>query len=113
MPTLPSLPITEALPELVLALAQGRQVVLEAPPGAGKSTVVPLALLDAPWRGDDRIVMLEPRRLAARAVAERMAATLGEAAGSTSSTSATCRATSGSRWRSIASATCGPTCACW
>jgi ATP-dependent helicase HrpB len=81
MPTLPSLPITEALPELVLALAQGRQVVLEAPPGAGKSTVVPLALLDAPWRGDDRIVMLEPRRLAARAVAERMAATLGEAAG--------------------------------
>jgi len=81
MPTLPSLPITAALPELALALAHGRRVVLEAPPGAGKSTVVPLALLDARWRGDGRIVMLEPRRLAARAVAERMAATLGETAG--------------------------------
>jgi ATP-dependent helicase HrpB len=81
MPTLPSLPIAEALPELALALAHGRQVVLEAPPGAGKSTVVPLALLDAPWRGEGRIVMLEPRRLATRAVAERMAATLGEPAG--------------------------------
>ncbi len=81
MPTLPSLPIAEALPELALALADGRQAVLEAPPGAGKSTVVPLALLDAPWRSDGRIVMLEPRRLAARAVAERMAATLGEHGG--------------------------------
>jgi ATP-dependent helicase HrpB len=81
MTTSPSLPIAEALPELALALAHARQVVLEAPPGVGKSTVVPLELLDAPWRGDERIVMLEPRRLAARAVAERMAATLGEAAG--------------------------------
>ena len=81
MTTLPSLPIAEALPELALALAQGRRVVLEAPPGAGKSTIVPLTLLDAPWRVDGRILMLEPRRLAARAVAERMAATLGEAAG--------------------------------
>ena len=81
MPTLPSLPIAEALPELALALAHARQVVLEAPPGAGKSTVVPLELLGAPWRADGRIVMLEPRRLAARAVAERMAATLGETAG--------------------------------
>ena len=81
MPTLPTLPITGALPDLALALAHGRRVVLEAPPGAGKSTLVPLALLDAPWRGDGRILMLEPRRLAARAVAERMAATLGEAAG--------------------------------
>ena len=69
MPTLPPLPITDALPELALALAHGRRIVLEAPPGAGKSTIVPLALLDAPWRGDGRIVMLEPRRLAARAVA--------------------------------------------
>ena len=81
MTTLPSLPIAEVLPELALALAHARQVVLEAPPGAGKSTVVPLQLLDAPWRGDGRILMLEPRRLAARAVAERMAATLGETAG--------------------------------
>jgi len=81
MPSLPQLPIVEALPELASALAHGRQVVLEAPPGAGKSTVVPLALLDAAWRADGRIVMLEPRRLAARAVAERMAASLGESAG--------------------------------
>lgn len=57
--------------------------VLEAPPGAGKSTVVPLALLHEPWLADRRIVMLEPRRLAARAVAHRMAATLGEPAGRT------------------------------
>jgi ATP-dependent helicase HrpB len=78
---LPSLPILEALPELGTTLAAGRAVVLEAPPGAGKSTVVPLALLDAPWRGDGRIVMLEPRRIAARAVAQRMADTLGEHAG--------------------------------
>ena len=78
---LPSLPILEALPELGEALAAGRAVVLEAPPGAGKSTVVPLALLDASWRGDGRIVMLEPRRIAARAVAQRMADTLGERAG--------------------------------
>jgi ATP-dependent helicase HrpB len=81
MTTLPTLPIVAALPELAAALAHGRQVVLEAPPGAGKSTVVPLALLDADWRADGRIIMLEPRRLAARAVAERMAASLGETAG--------------------------------
>jgi ATP-dependent helicase HrpB len=81
MANLPSLPIVEALPDLADALERGRQVVLEAPPGAGKSTVVPLALLDAAWRGDARIVMLEPRRIAARAVAERMAALLGESAG--------------------------------
>ena len=77
----PELPIVEALPALADALRQGRQVVLEAPPGAGKSTVVPLALLEAEWRGDARIVMLEPRRIAARAIAERMAGLLGETAG--------------------------------
>jgi len=81
MHALPQLPIVEALPELAEALESGRQVVLEAPPGAGKSTVVPLALLEAAWRGDGRIVMLEPRRIAARAVAERMAALLGERCG--------------------------------
>jgi ATP-dependent helicase HrpB len=81
MIVLPTLPITDALPELLGALAHGRQVVLEAPPGAGKSTVVPLALLDAGWRAGGRIVMLEPRRLATRAVAERMATLLGERAG--------------------------------
>jgi ATP-dependent helicase HrpB len=80
---LPTLPILEVLPELQSSLAAHRNVVLEAPPGAGKSTVVPLALLEAPWRRDGRILVLEPRRIAARAVAERMAATLGEAAGDT------------------------------
>ena len=57
--------------------------MLVAPPGAGKTTRVPLALLGAPWRGDGRIIVLEPRRLAARAAAARMAATLGEAVGAT------------------------------
>ncbi len=83
MITLPSLPIVDALPALRDALATHRNVLLEAPPGAGKSTVVPLALLDEPWRGHGRIVMLEPRRIAARAVAQRMAALLGEQAGQT------------------------------
>ena len=80
---LPELPVVEMLPELQAALTAHRAAVLEAPPGAGKSTVVPLALLDAGWLGRQRIVMLEPRRVAARAVAERMAATLGEPAGGT------------------------------
>ena len=80
---LPSLPIVAALPELRQALSAHRCVVLEAPPGAGKSTVVPLALLDADWRGTDRILMLEPRRIAARAVAQRMSALLGEDVGET------------------------------
>jgi ATP-dependent helicase HrpB len=65
------------------ALAANRAAVLEAPTGAGKSTVVPLALLEAAWLGTDRIVMLEPRRVAARAVAERMSSTVGEATGGT------------------------------
>jgi len=80
---LPALPILAALPALRDALAARRVVVLEAPTGAGKSTVVPLALLEAAWLSADRIVMLEPRRVAARAVAERMAATTGEATGAT------------------------------
>jgi len=63
------------------ALADGRNAVVEAPPGAGKSTVVPIALLDEPWLRGGKIVMLEPRRLATRAVATRMATTLGEAPG--------------------------------
>ncbi|HEY4366531.1 MAG TPA: ATP-dependent helicase HrpB [Steroidobacteraceae bacterium] len=77
------LPIEEALPELRRALAANPNVVLQAPPGAGKSTGVPLALLDAEWLGDGRIVMLEPRRLATRAVASRMAQTLDQPAGRT------------------------------
>lgn len=81
--TLPSLPVTEVLPELRRVLAGRGNAVLQAPPGAGKSTLVPLALLDEPWLRDGRIVMLEPRRLAARAVAARMAQLLGEPVGGT------------------------------
>ena len=77
------LPIEAALPDLLAALDRGGNAVLVAPPGAGKSTRVPLALLTAPWRGDGRIVVLEPRRLAARACAARMARTLGEEVGGT------------------------------
>ncbi|HYM36418.1 MAG TPA: ATP-dependent helicase HrpB, partial [Steroidobacteraceae bacterium] len=79
----PSLPIQEALPRLRAALAKHRSVVLQAPPGAGKSTGVPLALLDEKWLGDRKIVMLEPRRIAARAVATRMASQLNEPVGRT------------------------------
>jgi ATP-dependent helicase HrpB len=75
------LPIDAVLPELLAALDRAGQAVLQAPPGAGKTTRVPLALLAAGTPG--RIVMLEPRRLAARAAAERMAQTLGEPVGRT------------------------------
>ena len=78
-----ALPVDEALPRLKQALAGGNACVLVAPPGAGKTTRVPLALLDAPWLGGRKIVMHEPRRLAARAAARRMAATLGEQVGET------------------------------
>jgi len=77
------LPIDAALPALREALTAHRSAVLEAPPGAGKSTVVPLALLEEPWAQGRRLLMLEPRRLAARAIATRMARTLGEVPGAT------------------------------
>ena len=77
------LPIETVLPELTAHLATAAAVVLQAPPGAGKSTVVPLVLLDSAWLHGRRIIMLEPRRLAARAVAARMARTLGEEVGRT------------------------------
>ncbi len=77
------LPIDEVLPELRAALLRGRNAVVEAPPGAGKSTVVPIALLDQPWLRGGKLIMLEPRRLATRAVAVRMASTLGESVGDT------------------------------
>ncbi len=77
----PALPIDAVLDDLVAALAMRDAAVLVAEPGAGKTTRVPLALLDAPWLARKRIVMLEPRRLAARAAARRMAATLGEDVG--------------------------------
>jgi ATP-dependent helicase HrpB len=79
-----ALPIDAALPALRAALAAGSSAVLVAPPGAGKTTRVPLDLLSADWLGPTgKIVLLEPRRLAARAAAERMAATLGERVGDT------------------------------
>ena len=78
-----SLPIDAVLPELLAALDRGPRAVLVAPPGAGKTTRVPLALLAASWRRDGRVVVLEPRRLAARAAARYMAQLLGEEVGQT------------------------------
>ena len=75
------LPIDDVLSDVQGALIGGRSAVLVAPPGAGKTTRVPLALLDEPWRQGRRILVLEPRRIAARAAATRMAATLGERLG--------------------------------
>eukprot|EP01037_Dinobryon_pediforme_P002520 gene2520-2559_t len=77
-----ALPIDDVLPALSAALATSTRAVLVAPPGAGKTTRVPLALLDAAWQSG-KILMLEPRRLAARAAAERMAGSLGERIGQT------------------------------
>ena len=77
------LPIESVLPELGAALSARSSAVLVAPPGAGKTTRVPLALLNAPWLCGRRIILLEPRRLAARAAASRMSATLGERVGDT------------------------------
>ena len=76
-------PISSLLPEIRESLAAHPRLVLEAPPGAGKTTQVPLALLDAPWLAGRKIVMLEPRRVAARAAAGFMAKQLGEAPGET------------------------------
>ncbi|PRZ48942.1 ATP-dependent helicase HrpB [Tritonibacter scottomollicae] len=76
------LPIDDALPDLISALRRSGRAVLQAPPGAGKTTKVPLAMLEAKLT-EGRILMLEPRRLAARTAAERMAATLGESTGQT------------------------------
>lgn len=78
-----SLPIDAVLPALRQALSDRHEVVLEAPPGAGKTTRVPLALLHEPWLAGQSILMLEPRRLAARAAAERLASELGERVGQT------------------------------
>ncbi len=75
------LPVDDALPDLCAALRADINAVLVAPPGAGKTTRVPLALMDEPWVAGGRILMLEPRRVAARAAAERMAETLGEKVG--------------------------------
>ncbi|MEE3118647.1 MAG: ATP-dependent helicase HrpB [Pseudomonadota bacterium] len=77
------LPIDDILPELTRTLENTTTALLQAPPGAGKTTRVPLALLEAPWREDRKILMLEPRRLAARSAARFMAGQLGQSAGQT------------------------------
>ncbi len=79
----PSLPIDDVLSRLTAALAANNAAVLVAPPGAGKTTRVPLVLLDEPWAKDKKVLVLEPRRLAARAAASRMASTLGQQVGDT------------------------------
>ena len=79
----PSLPIDAVLPALIEALARHNAAVVVAPPGAGKTTRVPLVLAAQPWAKDRKILVLEPRRLAARAAAARMAASLGEQVGDT------------------------------
>jgi ATP-dependent helicase HrpB len=81
--SLPDLPVSHVLPDIADALARAGKAVLSAPPGAGKTTLVPLHLLNASWRVDGRIILLEPRRLAARAAAARMASLLGEQVGDT------------------------------
>ncbi len=77
------LPIDAVLPRIAAALADSPNLVIVAPPGAGKTTRVPLALLDESWARGGKLILLEPRRLAARAAARRMAATLGECVGET------------------------------
>jgi ATP-dependent helicase HrpB len=81
MTPLPELPVTPALPRLLDVLDAGRNAVLVAPPGAGKTTLVPLALLQAAWREGGKILMLEPRRLATRAAANRMSSLIDEPVG--------------------------------
>ncbi len=80
---MPDFPIQSLLPDILASLEQHARLVLEAPPGAGKTTQVPLALLDAPWRAGKKILLLEPRRVATRAAASFMAQQLGEAVGQT------------------------------
>jgi ATP-dependent helicase HrpB len=76
-----TLPITHVLPEVKEKLSANNRLVLQAPPGAGKTTALPLALLDEPWLKGKKIIMLEPRRLAVRSSAARMAELLGEKVG--------------------------------
>jgi len=76
-----NLPITQVIPEVQELLKSNNKLVLQAPPGAGKTTALPLALLDEPWLQDKKIIMLEPRRLAERSSAARMAELLGEKVG--------------------------------
>ena len=77
------LPVTEIIPTVKEHLSSRNTLIVNAPPGAGKSTLLPLSLLDEPWLAGQKIIMLEPRRLAARTIAERMASLLGEEVGQT------------------------------
>ncbi|RLA72582.1 MAG: ATP-dependent helicase HrpB, partial [Epsilonproteobacteria bacterium] len=78
-----NLPINQVIPDIRSALNEDNQLILSAPPGAGKTTQVPIALLDEEWLGERIIIMLEPRRLAARNAAARMAFLLNESVGET------------------------------
>ncbi|QMU28833.1 ATP-dependent helicase HrpB [Adhaeribacter radiodurans] len=77
------LPVREIIPDVIEHLAARNTLIVQAPPGAGKSTLLPLALLNEPWLANQKIIMLEPRRLAARTIAERMSFLLGEELGQT------------------------------
>ncbi|GAB3226325.1 ATP-dependent helicase HrpB [Algoriphagus aestuariicola] len=77
------LPVAEIIPQVQSQLAKANSVIIQAPPGAGKSTLLPLALLDEPWIAGKKIIMLEPRRLATKSIAQRMANMLGENTGET------------------------------
>ena len=77
------LPVKAVIPKVREKLAAENTLILTAPPGAGKSTLLPLAMLDEPWLNGQKIIMLEPRRLAARMIAARMAELMGEKAGET------------------------------
>jgi ATP-dependent helicase HrpB len=81
IPTLSKLPISERIPSIRESLRRSNRLILQAPPGAGKTTAVPLSFLDEPWLGEKKILMLQPRRLAARTAATRMAELLGEEVG--------------------------------
>lgn len=83
MDNLPALPVDQILDELLVALTNHDDVILEAPPGAGKTTKVPLAVLSVGWLEQKKILLLEPRRIAARSAAERLANQLGEKVGQT------------------------------
>lgn len=83
MSTPSGLPIEDVIPQIVSELRDRTRLVISAPPGAGKTTRVPLTLLDEPWVAGRRLILVEPRRIAARAAAERMAATIGEKVGQT------------------------------
>jgi ATP-dependent helicase HrpB len=78
-----ALPINEIIPDIKKSLSENNTLIISAPPGAGKSTLLPLALLDETWLNSKKVIMLEPRRLAAKTIASRMASILGEEIGQT------------------------------